>query len=752
MVPEPLRTAFLPRYDLERVLGAGGSADVYLATDTRHGRHVAIKVLRGDTGAELGAERFLREIEIAAALQHPNILPVFDSGELSGYLFYVMPFVDGASLRDRLRSGGPMRWAEALEIVREVADALAYAHRRGIVHRDVKPDNIMFVGGHAVVADFGIARAIEDARRDYRTPDGLGVGTPEYVAPEQALGQAVDSRSDVYSLGCTLYEMLSGSPPFTGPTAMALIVRKVNHTLPTLVATDRAAPVHAAVVLAQALAREPHDRFSSVEEFVEALERDGAAASKAPPRTRMRTIAVLPFRNLGNDPDDDYLSDGITEELIYSLSKIPELRVVGRATSFRYKASTDDIRVIAEQLRVGGIVSGGVRRSGDRLRVSAELIDAANGFEQWTERYDRRLADVFDVQEELASAIATSLEAAIWRPDASANVAPPNPKAYERFLRGRWLWNQRTETGLLKSVEAFAEAIAIDPAYAQAHAALAESWVTLALYGAVAPSEAVPAARAAEERALALHGGMAEALTARACLSAIHDWNWTQAEADFRRAIVSNPASPSSSQWYAMNLLVPRQRFGEARAQLARSQAIDPLSPVVALSVGMSHFYERDFKAAVAAFDGLIEREPMFGIARLFLAQTLSEQGHHTSALGAIEGAAALMGSSRELLAARGVVRARSGDDAGAREALAELDAVGRSRYVSPVLQAQVHAALGDAGAAVAELERAIEHRAADLVWVAVRPVFDGMRLLPAFTSVVERMGLTTRTPAVLRA
>ena len=749
MVPESLRAAFSPRYELERLIGSGGSADVYLATDSRHGRKVAVKILRGDPTTELGAERFLREIEIAAALQHPNVLPVFDSGANEGHLFYVMPFVDGASLRDRLRHEGPLRWDDALVVMREVVDALAYAHRRGIVHRDVKPDNIMFIGGHAVVADFGIARAIEDARREYRTPDGLGVGTPEYMAPEQATGDSLDARCDVYSLGATLYEMLTGAPPYSGASAVAVLVRKSHEPVPTMRPRDEAVPAHAGNAIGRALARAVHERYTSVEEFLEALVSGDLSPRVQAPRTRLRTIAVLPFQNLGSDPDDEYLSDGITDELIYSLSKIPDLRVVGRATSFRFKGSADDIRIIGEQLRVGGIVTGGVRRVGDRLRVSAELVDTASGFEQWTERYDRRLTDVFEVQEELASAIASSLETTVWRPETSPAVAAPTAPAYQKYLRGRWLWNQRTEAGLLASVSSFEEAVVLDPNFAQAHAGLAESFVTLALYGALAPSEAMPAARRALDRALALPAQPAEALTARACIEAVYEWDWRRAEDDFRRAIVSNPASPSSSQWYAMNLLVPRGRFAEAREQLARSQQIDPLSPVVWLSVGLSHFYERDYKTAIATFDGLIERDPTFGVARMFLAQALSELGNDTAALGALDGAAQLMGESRELLAARGVIAARSGDPDGARAALAQLEGRAATRYVSPVLMAQIQAALGEQAAAVASIERAVSVRASDLVWVGVRPVFDALRAVPGFLPAMEPLHLMTRSGPV---
>ena len=736
-----LRNAFRPRYELEKLLGRGGSADVFLATDVRHARRVALKVLRNEEGTGLGGERFLREIEIAAGLQHPNILPVFDSGDAAGVLFYVMPYVEGDSLRKRLRTDGPFRWADAFTLVRQVGDALAHAHRRGIVHRDIKPDNIMTVSGHAVVADFGIARALADARRDYTTPDGLGLGTPEYMSPEQAFGDVIDARSDIFSLAATVYELLSGSPPFVARDAIAMLMQKSRAPLPELRARDSDVPAHVHGVLSRAMAPDVAERYESVEEFVEALAGGTGPVEAAAARRRLRALAVLPFANRSPDPDDEYLSDGISEEIIYSLARRPELRVVGRTSSFRFKGASIDVRQVAEQLQVGGVVEGSVRRVGDHLRVTAQLVDAATGFERWTERYERRMTDAFAVQDEIARAISAALELAVLQDEPSAQPVPTAP-AFQSYLRGRFLWNQRTDASLVACIAALRNAVQLDPMFTSAHAALAEAYVTLAIYGVMSPAEAMRDARAAVEQAFARPSAPAEAFSARACIAALHDWNWNAAEVDFRRAIVANPAYPTAHQWYAMHVLVPQRRFTEAREQLARAREADPLSPVVSLSEGLTHFYERDNLKARVVLVALAAREPQFGLASMFLAQVHSAVGDHPGALAALSTAERLLGATPELVSARGVALARSGDTEGSEQAVAWLADRATTRFVSPVLVGQVLAALGRTDDALAALARAVQERAADLVWVGVRPVFEPLRRDARFQALLRTLRL----------
>jgi serine/threonine-protein kinase len=354
-------------------------ATVYLAEDLKHHRKVAIKVLRPELAAALGPDRFLREIQLAARLHHPHILPLYDSGEAGGLLYYVMPFVEGESLRDRLARERQLPLEGALQVTREVADALDYAHNRDVVHRDIKPENILLEWGHALVSDFGIARAINAAGSDKVTETGLVVGTPAYMSPEQASGErTLSGCSDVYSLGCVLYEMLAGEPPYTGPTAQAILARRLTDPVPPLRTVRENVPVAVERAIGKALAKVPADRFGTAKEFAEALERTSATAAPE------QSIAVLPFSNMSADPDTEYFSDGITEEIINVLAGLEGLRVAARTSSFSFKSKTPDLAEVGAKLHVRTVLEGGVRCAGNRLRVTVQLINVADGFQLWS--------------------------------------------------------------------------------------------------------------------------------------------------------------------------------------------------------------------------------------------------------------------------------------------------------------------------------------------------------------------------------
>ena len=753
---QDLKHELRERYAIEARIGSGGMADVYRALDLKHGRHIAVKVLRREIGDAMGADRFTREIEIAARLQHPNILPVYDSGEAAGTLFYTMPYLADGSLRARLEAHPRLPVAEALDIVREVADALAFAHRCNIVHRDVKPENILFLAGHAIVADFGIARAIELVTGERLTLAGFGLGTPEYVSPEQAFGETdIDGRSDVYSLACVAYEMLAGSPPYTGKSAAAVLHQKTTQAMPSLAAQRPDPGLDAiATVLERAMALEPADRFPSAVAFAGALrEATSAAPSTAAPRAREgASIVVLPFANVGGGNDDDYLSDGITDELTYALARVPALRVVARTSAFMFKGKSDDARTIGQRLSVQHILEGTLRRAGNRLRITARLIDAATGYDAWTERYDRDFTDVFAVQDDITHAIVQALRIELLHEGAAhVQASTHNLQAYERFLEARFQWNRRTESGTRKSLDLLRQVIELDPAFPAAHAALAESYVTLAIYGQLAPDDAMRPARQAAEQALRSDPNQPDALAARACVRAMYDWDWAEAEHDFERAIASEPQSPTVYQWYAMHVLVPLQRFEDARAQMERARKHDPLSPVVAASWALIHYFEGDYGRAVAEQEALLRRDPDFGMAHFFIGQAAIAAGDPTRALDHLTMAAALVGETPEIVATLGVAHAAAGDHAAARDVLAGLERRAAGAYVSPVLLAQLHVALGNLDAALDALDRARAQHATDLVWISVRPTFDALRLHPRFNALVESIGLAPQVAAAGR-
>ena len=673
-----ISAALADRYRLEDELGAGGMATVYRARDLRHERDVAVKILRAEYTTGVSAERFTREIEIAAGLQHPNILPLFDSGNADGCLFYVMPCVEGATLRDRLRRQGALPWIEALAIVSEIGDALHFAHGKNVVHRDIKPENILFQAGHAVIADFGIARAIETSNDLKVTLDGHGLGTAEYMSPEQAFGEEeIDGRSDVYSLACMLYEMLGGQPPFVGVAPFAVLIKKTQQPVPEIRPVHGDVPLHVGAVVQSALSVERGGRPATAAAFVGALTAHTATGPvgvmSVTAESALPSIAVLPFANHSGDDADEFLGDGLSEELIHALSGVKGLRVVGRTSSFSFKGRERNIETIAEKLRVRHILDGSVRRAGKRLRVTAQLVDAGTGFERWSERYERELTDVFAVQDDITRAIVEALSGELL-PERPAHVlTTASAEAYERYLEGRFHWNRRTEAGLLRSVELFTRALALDPAFAAAHVALGEAYLTLAVYGAAAPADTMPRAREAAERALSGLGPDADALMTRACVHAVYDWDWAAADRDAAAALALPVTSATAHQWYATNLLLPRKRFAEAHDQLMLAESRDPLSLAIAVSLGLSHHLQRDHLAAVRAFRQLAVRDPQFGMAQFFLGRACSALGDHDGALAALDKAITLLGATHEVVAARGAAAARAGKATEARKALGEL-------------------------------------------------------------------------------
>ena len=749
------RDALQGRYAIQDSIGEGGMAVVFLAEDVKHARKVAVKVLRPELTHAMGAERFLEEIRISANLAHPHIVPLYDSGGQDDLLYYVMPFIEGESLRDLLDRERQLALEDALRIASGVAAALAFAHSHGIVHRDIKPENILLAAGEPLVADFGIARAVSAAVGARLTATGFSVGTPVYMSPEQATNDGpVDARTDVYSLACVVYEMIGGTPPFTGPTATAIIARKLAGPVPKLSLLRDTVPPAVMQAIEKALAVTPADRFASAAQFAKALGGGGEASLTgsvaAPgPAASPQSLAVLPFVNSSRDPEDEYLSDGISEELIHALGKVEGLRVVARSSAFVFKGRNEDVRVVGQRLGVGTVLEGSVRRSGNRLRVTAQLVNVADGYQLWSERYDRTLDDMFTVQDDVTRATVEALKVTLLGPSSAASPLPPprraaSAEAYELYLRGRHAWNRRTPEGLRQSTDYLQRALALDPGFALAHAALADAHVTLGIYGTVAPGEAMPQAEAAAKQALACDAGLAEAFTALACATAVYRWQWEHAEELFRRAIALKPGYSTARHWFAINCLAPEGRFAEAREELARARETDPLSPAIDVSLGLVAHFEGDMERATAEFTRALETDPAFGMAHYFLGEVRAQQGRHDDAVTAFRRARELTGDSAEVLAAlaHSVARGGGGRRAEAAGLLGELTERAAGRYVSPVLVALVHLGLGDRDAVFESLDRAAEVRASHLIWLNVRPVFAELRPDPRFRALIERLGL----------
>jgi serine/threonine protein kinase/tetratricopeptide (TPR) repeat protein len=583
MIPQHLQTALADRYSLEEELGRGGMATVYRAQDVKHDRVVALKVLHPELAAALGPDRFLREIRTAARLNHPHILPLFDSGEASGWLYYVMPYVQGESLRQRLEREKTLPLPEAQRLVRAIGSALDYAHRQNIVHRDIKPENVMLHEGEAMVMDFGIAKAVSAAGGDtLLTQTGLMVGTPAYVSPEQATGEReIDGRSDQYSLACVLYEMLSGARPFSGPTAQAVLARRFTEPAPSLRSAKVRVPDYVDSALTRALAREPQERFDTTISFVEAVAHDvrrpggNGEQRGAQVNAGAKSIAVLPFTNMSADAENEYFTDGIAEEIISALSKIQALRVASRTSSFAFKGKTEDIREIGSKLEVETVLEGSVRKAGNKLRIAAQLISVADGYQLWSERYDRELEDVFAIQEDIAQSIAKALRVVLSDKERKVieKVPTANLEAYDYYLRGRQYFNQLRLKSLKFARQMFQRAIEIDPNYALAHAGVAYCCAFLYMYFDARASN-LNQADQASKKAVELDPQLAEAHVARGFAVSLRK-DFEEAEKYLRHGLELDPNSYDAAYFYARALL-SQGKWQQAAEMFQRASDLRP--------------------------------------------------------------------------------------------------------------------------------------------------------------------------------
>jgi serine/threonine-protein kinase len=729
------------RYELDDVIGRGAMATVYLAQDLRHERKVAVKVFRPEFAASFGTKRFLREIQVAAQLQHPHTLVLIESGEAEHIPFYVMPYVEGESLRVRLDRESRLPIDDALKIARELADGLDYAHSRGIVHRDIKPANILLSGGHAILVDFGIARAVSQAGSASDSGPGLVLGTPAYMSPEQATGDVrVDGRSDIYNLGCVLFEMLVGEPPFTGPSPQAMLNKRLTEPAPHVRQLRDTAPEALDAVLVKALSREPVDRFATAAEFLAALEQVPSAVLSP---VSEKSIAVLPFLNMGGDEESEYFSDGITEEIINALAQVPSLRVASRTSSFNLKGTTKSIPEIGESLRVATVLEGSVRQAGTRLRITAQLVSAKDGYHLWSQRWDREMEDVFAIQDEIAHAIVNTLKVTLFGGADQLIVKPgtSNPEAYELYLKGRYFWGKRTRDGFRKGVEHFERAIAIDGNYALAYAGLADSYSLLGWYRYHASEKVYHAAKAAAERAVQIDPTLAEGHTSLAYAEFLYGWDWARAEAAFERAIRANPGYPTARHWYG-EFLMAQARFEEAQEELARGQVLDPLSLSMGTGAGWVLYFMGRYDEAIAQYERVLELDPDFIILPWFLGPAYVERGRFDDAVALYHH---WLDRSKGYPGFRALLTyayAKAGRLDAARETFTALDQQRQERRVPADFMALALTGLGEVDQAFQWLDRALAERAWTLVLLKVDPPFRSLWPDPRFARLLERIKL----------
>jgi serine/threonine-protein kinase len=753
-LPDSLLHGLGDRYVIEREIGRGGMSVVYLAQDRRHERPVALKLLRrGLLTSREHADRFLREIRFAAQLTHPHILPLYDSGEITDaagtpLLFYVMPLVHGGSLRDRLRAEGRLSVEQAIRITRAVGAALDYAHRRSIVHRDVKPENILLQEGEPVVSDFGVARGLCDDCDPVPTvtEPGVAVGTPAYMSPEQASGDpVVDARSDQYALACVLYELLAGEPPFPGSGARATMARHATEPPrpPRVVRPEVPGAVERALL--KALSKEPGERFASVAEFCEALVTPLSGLPDHPGAGGRRTIAVLPFTNASPNPDNEYVSDGITDELIHALAHVEGLQVAPRTSVFALKGRHEDVRTVGALLGATVVLEGSVRRAGDRFRVTAQLSDATDGRLLWSERFDREDRDILALQDDLARTIVATLRAQLLDTGALGEVLPrratANPRAYHLYLRGRHAWNKRTGADLLEAVRFFEQAIAEDPGFALAYTGLADSYAQYVDYRAMPVAEGLGRAREEARKAIALDDSLAEAHTSLAWVLFIHDWDWEGAGREFRRAIELDPRYASARQWYSW-YLAAMGRIPESLFEGQRSIELDATSVSIRRSYGWLYYYARTPHLGVPHLQRALVMNPESSDTHHLLAVLLTHSGRLTEARESVNVALDLNPDDTYAMVTRAHLDMLEGRREAAEATWGLFEGLARERYVSPTDFARLALVLGRTDEAFLWLERARAGRRGWLVYAKVDALLDPIRRDPRFAELLRVMRL----------
>ncbi|CAN5164778.1 hypothetical protein BH23GEM2_BH23GEM2_03230 [soil metagenome] len=703
-------------YTIEREIGRGGMATVYRAHDRRHERSVAVKVLNRDVAAAIGTDRFLQEIKTAASLTHPHIVPVHDSGQAEGMLFYVMPHIEGGSLRDRLAREKRIPLVEVVRMTRQIAAALDFAHRHGVVHRDIKPENIILYEGEPLILDFGIAKAISEAGGDNLTRTGIAIGTPAYLSPEQGSGETViDGRSDQYSLACMVYEMLSGSPPFIAATPQKVIAMRFTQKVKPLTGINGDVPSGVSDVVLKALALEPSGRYATASEFAQALSQAAGPDTPAAADSGKRSVAVLPFTNMSADPENEYFTDGVAEEIINSLMKVRALDVASRTSAFAFKGSKEDIGQIGRKLKVMTVLEGSVRKSGNRLRISAQLIDVATGFHLWSDRYDREMQDVFAIQDEIATSIANALKVVLTEKEEAAikKIPTQSVRAYEYYLRGRQLFHQRRPETLDAAEDMYRRAIALDPDYALAYAGLADC-SSFRFFEHAGGDEALAQAEAASTRALKLDPELAEAHASRG-LTLTYQRRFDEASREFERAMELDP-NLYEAPWYYARALQVEGRLEDAVDLYEKAAGLRPDD------------YQAPHFAGVA-YSGLGKRDRALEAYRRAVAAA-----ERTISLNPGDSRAMYIGA---------IALERLGDSKRAEEWARRAVQTDPSHPLLLYNVACFHAVAGRPGLALDHLERAIEMGMRNRDWLTTDPDLESIRSDPRFQAL-----LTDKTPA----
>jgi serine/threonine protein kinase/Tfp pilus assembly protein PilF len=814
--------------------------EVFLAEDTKqHGRRVALKVLPEEHSTkENRLRRFRKEARAILALNHPNILTVFEIGESADGYYIATEYIEGETLRQSLWRERPSL-DETLGIAIQISMALEAAHAEGIVHRDIKPENVMlredrFVRDRFVkVLDFGLAKLMEpESASDpeavtipiTQTNPGSIIGTTGYMSPEQAEGEEIDERSDIFSLGVVLYEMVAGDQPFKGRTDSHTRVSILDHEPTPLLHYDPQTPRQLERIVAKALAKDRTKRYqtitdlkldleqlrdelyssrtSRVDELSEVREQrtiETRAESAATTLTReqvntvseqpivqhsvdrrsksksvylfagalvlavvavalywawsrqpINSVAVLPFVNDSKDPDTEYLSDGITESIINSLSQLPNLKVMSRNASFRFKNRGTDPQEVGTNLHVGAVLTGRVVKLADQVVIKTELIKVSDGSQIWGEQYSSSLANILSIQDEVSRKISQSLRLRLTGKDEErlSKRYTNDAEAYELYLKGRYFWNKRNEEGFRSGIEFFKKAEERDPTYALAFSGLADSYALLCDIGAARPIDEMPKAKAAAQKAVDADPSLAEAYTSRAFVRLSYDWDWVGAENDFQQALKLNAKYPTAHQWYA-SYLMQMGKFNRAKEEIEQAYNLDPLSPIISSNAGLYSYYEHNYDDAIAKYKLTLQSDPDFWVARHYLALAYVQKGMYDEAISGLRElikapssgpiSDQIIANETEASASLGFAYAMAGKRAEANAILEQLRVLSRRRYVSSIYLATVYAGLKDNDRAIEYLNAAFESRHPGLVLIRIEPMFDGLRSDERFKKLAAR-------------
>jgi serine/threonine protein kinase/Tfp pilus assembly protein PilF len=745
-------------YEILALLGAGGMGEVYKARDTRLNRAIALKILPAEKVADADRKRrFLAEAQAASRLNHPNIITIYDISEDKGVCFIAMEYVAGTTL-EQANTGGGLPLEDAMKYANEIADALAAAHSVGIIHRDLKPANVIITKeGRVKLLDFGLAKLIEPevpaseaATATIRTVAGAIMGTAAYMSPEQAEAREIDARSDIFSFGLVLYEMLCGQRAFQRDSWVGTLAAILHDEPRPLREIQPAIPRAIEQHVARCLRKDPAQRFQTVLEVKHALAEGASSSVASAAATSMGvrssgaaekevpSIAVLPFMNLSDDKENEYFSDGLAEEIINALNKIPELRVIARTSAFAFRGKEKDLRAIAARLGVGTILEGSVRRAGNRIRVSAQLIRVADESNLWSEKYDREMTDIFAIQDEISIAIADSLRVKFAGPQRGTK----NIEAFQNYLKGLYFYQRYNPESLAKARESFEQALAFDPGYAHAHAGLAVFYFGLGALSIRRMTEMAPLAKSAAEKALAIDPTLSEAHSVLGLVTGAVEYDWKRAEGHFQAAMTVEPVPPLVRVRYALYFLTPLRRFEEAVAQYQRALETDPLSMMVHFGLAFAYYCEDRYDEAIEHAASAVELYPNYWLVHFGLGLALAQKGSLEKAIASFESALRLSPTFALSTGFLAAAYARSGNSSHAEKLMEEVRERSSKQYVSPACFGVYQAAIGQADKMFEYLEAALAERDPYLTRMDAEPYFGPYRSDPRYRDLLGKLNL----------